>query len=487
MKKLLAYTLDKYKKIPIHTKAALWFTFCNIVQKGISTITVPIFTRIMSTEQYGTYTIYLSWQSILLIFTSLNLYYGVFNNAMLKFKNDRDCYTASMQGLTFTITAIFFGVYIVFRNQFNAWLGMNTLLMCLLFIQLLSMPPLLFWSARQRFDFRYKSLVAITLLKAVLNPLLGIIAVLFSQEKDVARIVTIVMVEFCIGGVIAFSQFRKGRCFFQKAYWKYALCFNLPLLPHYLSGTILNQADRIMIGQMVGNSQAAIYTIAYNIAMLMLLFTDAINNSFTPWMYQKMKERKFVEINSLGRSIVSIIALLVILLLFFAPEVILIFASKEYADALYIIPPVAVTTFFIFLYVMYANIEFYFEENKMIMVASILAAILNLLLNYIFIPIFGYYAAAYTTLFCYIIYTFSHYCFGKFALKKHGETDSIFDCKHILLTSVFLLVIMVAMYYLYEHVWLRYGLIIVVLIGMIKERHKIISMLVPIRQKGNSK
>lgn len=483
MKDLVYKFFHKYKSISVQAKAALWFTLCNIVQKGISTVTVPIFTRIMSTEQYGVYTIYLSWQSVLLIFTSLNLYYGVFNNAMIRFKDDRSRYISSMQGLTLTITSFFFIIYLGFRNQINEWVGMNTLLMILLFVQLFSMPPLLFWSARQRFEFRYKLLVGVTLLKAILNPLLGVLAVLLSDNKDIARIFTIVFVELCIGIVIATSQFMKGKSFYNKSYWKYAFFFNFPLLPHYLSGTILNQADRIMIGKMIGNSQAALYAVVYNIGMLMLLFTDAINNSFTPWMYQKMKDKNFVEIKKLGNSLVSIIATLVVLMLFFAPEVLTIFASKEYADALYVIPPVVVTTFFVFVYVMYANIEFYYEENKMIMVASILAALLNLLLNYLFIPIYGYYAAAYTTLICYIIYTFSHYIFSSIVLKKHEGLNSIFDHRFIFFLSVLLLVIMVVFNYLYANRWLRYGLLVSLLMGIIINRNKVIMIIKSIREK----
>lgn len=477
MKDLMSKVLYKYKNISVQAKAALWFTLCNIIQKGISTITVPIFTRIMTTEQYGVYTVYLSWQNILLIFTSLNLYYGVFNNAMIKFKEDRNRYVAAMQGLTFTITSFFFITYLVLKNQINAWVGMNSQLMILMFIQLFSMPPLLFWSARQRFEFRYKLLVAVTLVKAVLNPLLGILAVVLLENKDVARICSIVFIELCIGSIIAILQFIKGKTFYNKKYWKYAFFFNFPLLPHYLAGTILNQADRIMIGKMVGNSQAALYAVAYNIGMLMLLFTDAINNSFTPWMYQKMQDKKFIEIKKFGNSLVSIIAALVVLMLFFAPEIISIFASQEYADALYVIPPVAVTTFLIFVYVMYANVEFYYEENKMIMVASIMAAFLNLVLNYIFIPIYGYYAAAYTTLFCYLIYTFSHYVFARLVLKKHEKISSIFDFKFILLVTIVLLIIMIIFNYLYTNMWLRYVLLVCTLIIIAINKGKIISII----------
>ena len=102
---------SKYRSLSVQAKAALWFTICSFLQKGISFITVPIFTRLMSTEEYGTYTVYLSWLQILTIMTSLYLFNGVYDNAMAKYEKQRDEYTSAMQGLTLVITGAVFALY----------------------------------------------------------------------------------------------------------------------------------------------------------------------------------------------------------------------------------------------------------------------------------------------------------------------------------------------------------------------------------------
>ena len=71
-----------------------------------------------------------------------------------------------------------------------------------------------------------------------------------------------------VSGSLMLMQFIRGRKFINIRYWKYALAFNIPLLPYYLSGTIQNQGDHIMIQKMLGKSEVAIYSIAYNIGML---------------------------------------------------------------------------------------------------------------------------------------------------------------------------------------------------------------------------
>ena len=117
--------IEKYKSMSVQARAALWFVACSFLQKGISFITVPIFTRLLSTDQYGTYSLYLSWLQILTIFTSLYLYNGVLDNAMAKFKDDRDRYISSMQGLTLVIWAIVCAALAVLYPVLKPILGLS--------------------------------------------------------------------------------------------------------------------------------------------------------------------------------------------------------------------------------------------------------------------------------------------------------------------------------------------------------------------------
>lgn len=87
---MLLELMNRYKKMSAGVKASLWFMGCNILQKGISFITVPIFTRMMTASDYGVYSLFCSWESVLAIFVTLNLSYQVFNNGMVKYSHDKD-------------------------------------------------------------------------------------------------------------------------------------------------------------------------------------------------------------------------------------------------------------------------------------------------------------------------------------------------------------------------------------------------------------
>lgn len=463
-----------YKGMSLPVKAGLWFTICNFLQRGISVITVPIFTRLLTQDQYGVYSLYLSWLNLLSIFTSLNLYYGVFNKAMVKYEDDRDRYISSMQGLVTALCGVFFLVYLLFYKKLNDFFELTTPIMCMMFFEMLMVPASQFWMGKKRFEYDYKPIVGVCLLKSILNPLLGIIFVIISKQKDEARIFAIVLVEMVIGGVLFIKQFLRGKSFFVKKYWTYSLKFNIPLIPHYLSGSILNQGDRIVIQKMVDGTAVALYSVAYNIAMLTQLITNAIAQAITPWLYKSLKDEKYDGISRKLRPIMILVAGISCVLMLLAPEIVWIFASKEYSSAVYIIPPIAASVFFIYMYNVYSNFEFYYEKKLFIAIASVAAAVMNVALNIVFVPLFGYVAAGYTTLFCYAVYAFSHFCFSKIICMKEIGGAKIFEFRDFLVCAVIVVAFSFVSELLYSNTAVRYTVIMLIVLAGFLIRNRII-------------
>ena len=143
-------------------KAGLWFTICNFLQKGISFITIPIFTRIMSTDEYGLYSVYSSWYNILVIFATLHLSYYVFNKGLVKFENDKEEFVVSIQSLSATITLGFIAIYFLCKDPINSFVGMPTAMVLFMMVQVLFEPPVLYWTARKRFEYKYKAVIVVT-------------------------------------------------------------------------------------------------------------------------------------------------------------------------------------------------------------------------------------------------------------------------------------------------------------------------------------
>lgn len=110
--------------------------------------------------------------------------------------------------------------------------------------------------------------------------------------------------------------------------------------------------------------------------MMMTLITNAINASLTPYIYQSIKRNNITNVRKVTNYLLVLMVLLCFGVMLIAPELIRIFATKEYYEAIWIIPPVAVSVFFMFLYNLFGNIEFYYEKTLFIMVASCVGAIL---------------------------------------------------------------------------------------------------------------
>lgn len=391
-------------------RASLAFVFVSLVNKGIAFITTPIFTRLMSQDEYGQLSIYNSWLTIVTIIATFQFASGVFNKAMIKFKADRDGYTSSMLFLDSLITCTVYIFYLCFQKPLNNAMGLGTLMVSLMFLDILFTTSMSFWSIRNRFEYKYKSLIYITLLCNVIATLISIIFVLYLPgNKAFLRTAGLVITHVIFYAGVYIWIIYKGKKFIQITYWKYSFAYNIPLIPHYLSQQILNQSDRIMIYKICGKSDAAKYSLAYQLATLMQLLTDAIHTSLMPWTYQKLELGETGIVGKRAFQIEVLVGSLSLVFSMYAPEFILILGGESYSEAVYIVPPVAMSVVYTTIYSFFGNIEFYFEKTKLVMVASCIVAASNLILNYIFVPLYGFVAAGYTTLICYIFYSCFHY------------------------------------------------------------------------------
>lgn len=423
--------------MPIQAKASIWYTISSFFQRGISFIVVPIYVRLLTTAEYGEWSVFQSWAGILIIFASLNLSSGVYTKTLVDItdKRERDIYTSSMQGFGTLTTLAMLGIYFILGDWANRMIGLSTAYMLLLFLYFIVSPAWSFWSTRQRVEYRYKPNVIVSVVSALMIPTVSIILLQNTELRAKALILGYLIVNCAIGLVFYIYHFWKGRCFFHKGYWTYAAKFNIPLIPHYLSLIVLNQSDRIMIKHYCGESDAGIYSFAYSIASTINVLIASINGSRVPWTYEQLKAGAYDRLKKIINALVLMVAAVALLLSLMSPEIISIMGTKDYQSAVYVIPVVTIGVYFTFVYDLYAAVEFYYGATKYVMYASVTGAVLNIILNAIFIPRFGFIAAAYTTLVCYIVFMLMHYMFSRKVLREQQIVDPVYDNRGIFLLS----------------------------------------------------
>lgn len=474
-----------YRNLQDPVKASLWFLICGFLQKGISMLTTPIFTRVMVEAEYGRFSVYNSWLGIIQLVVSLNLAAGVYTRGLVKYEEDQDRFSSSMLGLSTTCILIWSVLYALFHNAINRWLDLNTVLMSAMLLEIWAHAAYQFWSNRERVNYRYKKLVVLTIAYVVLRPLLGVLCVLQvdGQYQVEARVLTTLLVNMALFTGLYIVIAKKGKQFFHKGYWLYALKFNIPLLPHYLSQVVLNQSDRLMINHICGPTETAYYTVAYTIAMVLQILNNSVSSTMNPWIYKSIKKNETKKIGKVSYGILAMIALMNLAVVLVAPELLGILAPQSYMAAVWVVPPVTVSVYFSFLYNLFATFEYYYEKTHYVTAATIVGAALNVLLNAIFIPKFGFVAAGYTTLICYILYAFAHYYFMRKVTKVELANEKIYDARIIIALGAALLLGAAVIMLFYNMAAVRYGLLIILIIIVIWKRKALLGMLQMIQNK----
>lgn len=451
--------IKRYNSLSKPLKASFWYLICNFFQKVTAVIFTPIFTRILSTGEYGHYGIYNSWEMIISVFVTLNLSYGVFTQGMIKNYKDKNTFSASFQGLTFFMLVLWLFIYILFNDFFHTLTGLSAKEILVMLVTSWVIAAYGLWAAEQRIEYKYRTLIITTSLSSFLGPILGILFVELFNDKVFGRILATLLVNLIVFFLPICSQFFNGGKIFCFKYWRYAFFFNIPLIPHYLSQNILSNSDRIMIEDIVGSSEAGIYNLAYSIAMVTAFFNSALLQTIHPWLYQKIKENNISTIKTVVYPSFIAIAFVNLFLIFFAPEAVAIFAPSQYYEAIWVIPPVAMSSLFNYSYGLFADFEFYYDKPYLATIASVGGAILNIFLNIVFIKSFGYVAAAYTTLICYILFSLLHYFFMTKICEKYMNNCNPYNTHTLFLGAIIFLAFGFSIMITYKYPLIRYSII----------------------------
>lgn len=452
---------NKIESIPLGARSAVVYIAATVFSRGLAIITVPIFTRLMSTDQIGIVNLYNTWHGLISVIATLSLTSGGFAVAMKEYEGRRDEYVSSVQTLTSLVAIIISLIYIAAPTFWNNLLGLPTSLMIIMLVGFLLEPARDFWMSRQRYEYKYKMLGSVSILSALGASLISILVVMNMKNGGAenlaeGRLISNYAMLFGVAAVIWIYQFLKGKTFINKDFWRFSLQLSIPLIGFQFAAQILNVSDRVMIDKMIGTSAVGIYGTLYSVSSISYLVWNAMNASFVPYLFQNI-EKKEHKIKEISFGLLEVYAAIAVVLTFLAPEIVRIMATDEYYEAIYIMPPISAAIFFISVADLYSNILIYYKKTKYVMYGSLIAAILNIILNAIFIPIYGYMAAAYTTLFGYIVMSLIE---ALWAIKLHrnvsGTNDSVYDDLKVLILSTATTAVALTGLIWYQNTVLRY-------------------------------
>lgn len=389
--------------------AGIGYTIGNILIKGIGILTLPLFSRIMTTAEFGVYNVFISYDSLIFVVIGLALNSSL-QSANLQFKGKIDQFVSSISIIYLLNLLVLLTVGVLFRDMLSGLLALEKPLILVLILNSFGSAVLTLYNTRISLDYAYKKYLVVALFNTVGNVLvsLALILTVFSDRRDLGRIVGATLISVILAIVLLVSIFRKAKPKVNLEYWRFALKYSLPIVPHGISQVLLAQFDRIMIRSMVSDAAAGIYSLAGNIKIILTVITTSISSAWNTWFFGEMDKQNKAGIRKRSVQLAALFTILTVGLAAISPEMILLLGGKEYELAKYVAIPMVVDGFILFLYDVICSGEYYAKKTVYIMYGTITAAVLNVILNYIFIQRYGFIAAAYTTLFAYICYLIFH-------------------------------------------------------------------------------
>jgi O-antigen/teichoic acid export membrane protein len=388
--------------------SAAIYTISNLINKAIPFLLLPILTRFLSPEDYGIVSMFGVLVSFIIPFTGLNVHGAIsrmyYEQESIDIKEYiTNCiyvllFSSSIVAIVFMVSSklieritsvpyeILWIVILVSISQF-----ITTIVLTLWQVQV---KPLKFGIFQ----------ISQTLLNMILSILFVVFIGLTWKGSIYAQVISV-----SIFAIIGLAILKKNDWLKNKinlSYIKHALSFGLPLVPHTLGGVIMTMTDRVFITNMVGIDATGIYTVGYQVGMLISLLATSFNQAYVPWLYSKLKENIYntkVKIVKFTYIYNIAIFLLAILLSIVAPKFLSFFVGDKFDNASIYVTWVALGYAFNGMYLMVTNYIFYAQKTSYLATVTFITAIINIPLNYIMIKNFGAVGAAQATTMIYFI------------------------------------------------------------------------------------
>jgi len=369
----------------------------NLAAKALGFLSIPILTRLLSTHDYGIYQVFSSYLGLFIILLTLN-----FHGSIARYYYDEP-------------------------PDFDAFVGTSLvgslLLLCIpsLAIVLLPMQIAEFLSIPESLLFYLPPLIILGVLYTVFDHICiaskeSALYTKLNVSKAYTGLGAGILFVFLIPGVTylgliwgrlaasiffaayTFRWIRKQMRWRPKiAHLRFIASYSIPLVPYTLSNIILGHFDRIMINSMLGASEAGLYSLAYNVGLIMSMVTSSFQTALTPDWFRLMKNESYLRIDALLSRIFKFTLIAALGLILFSQEILILLADSRFHVALPAIPIVVIGYIFDAMFKIYGRSIGYTNKMIYITLIGVTAGAINVGLNIVFIPQYGYIAGAYTT------------------------------------------------------------------------------------------
>lgn len=395
--------IDDIKRILRHS---FLFGFGMLSSTLATLLLIPVYTRFLSPSEYGLLEIISVWLAILSICFGLGMWSALFNSIIKHEDITMRKITAGTAILLLIISGGISSLIIVFGLRFFVDLlkGINLTYIAILLVLLNGtgvLIPVPF--AIMRAMEQSRKYLTLSLFGLIITIVFTFLLVVF-----VRRNVLGVMEARLLGsiGIMLFVfpyLWRNIRITFRFNEAKELIKFGIPLIPTLLALWVLDLSDRFFLQYFRGLGEVGIYSLGYKYASIVSLPIVAFSLAW-PQVLLSITKRPDAR-KTIGRIFtyfILVTTFMALCLSIFAKDIIRMVATAGFYDASSIVWYVALGYVFYGGYIFASSGIYISGKSGSLPVAVGIAAVLNIGLNYLFIPHFGMTGAACATLFSYI-------------------------------------------------------------------------------------
>lgn len=458
--------------------AGVGYIIGGLLIKGIAFITTPIFTRLVTQEEFGMINRYLSIEAFIVMIIGFQINTS-YKSAKLKYQNN-DFNIGDYHSLASIIITFHTILGLLIVNFFSDFISeivgiKSVLLLNLLVLNAFGAVMINLYNAYVALDYSYKKYVTIALLNALVNVILSIALILTvcSSNRAEGRIYGYAIPYICIGCLILYLALKRHKIKLKnsKEKIKFAYKYDAPLVVNGLAETVLGQYGKLSIDKYIGLSEMGIYSLSYNIYSIIGVVSVALDYVVGPFYFEKRKSGDIEGIKSITNVYFKILGIISAFIMLLTPEVTLILGGAKYQTAMYSAIPLVVASYIVFgCYTVNQEVLFQ-QKTHLITIISLCVMIANIVANSILIQSFGIMGAAYTTLLSYLLQFWLYYIIINKVLK-----EDVFDWKHLFKYIFMVIVVSFVALSVCEDTVFRLLLIIFVLAMLIIEAIKFLKI-----------
>lgn len=372
------------------------YGFASILGKVVAVFLMPIYTNILTREEYGAMALITACQGVVGLVSNLNIHSGIARDYHEKGMNRIQLVSTgiwSILGISSTILVV---MLMTSKFWLTNVLGLDSIYIIPFTLMLFTIPAaslLSYFAILTRFKKKPILYSIGTIIQLLVQLTVSITGVVFLR----LGILSIFAGTLCgeLFGILYYSYINRINIAFtfNREYLKRALLFSIPTLPAILAGWIDSSMGQIIIGKYISTAELGVYSIALQLSSVFAFISIGLNNVWQPYLYENYQKEGFLkDINKLYTAIVLILTIISVSVSLMSKEIVLLLSNSSYLEASKYFTLLCIPMCVYLLFPVVTSGISISRDTKYISISYIVGSVINIVFLFIMIKSIGIYS-----------------------------------------------------------------------------------------------